>query len=153
MPGTSSIHHTLCHPSSIHYVIHPHTALCCCFQRNAWCLIRCSVAKNASTTTNPPLASIILDRALLWILVPGCFIIDIMDHWYWSPTYWASLYTVARASVPIHDIALCEHHMIALPLWPSSHGIWIFQLILISDADAMRHFCAVVGRPSVGPSM
>ena len=53
---------------------------------------------------------------------------------------------------PLHGIALREHHAVASPSWPSSHGILIFLSIPISDADAMRRLYVVAARPSVGSS-
>jgi hypothetical protein len=43
---------------------------------------------------------------------------------------------------PLHGIALREHHEIASPPWPLSHGILIFLSMRVSDAYAMRHLCA-----------
>ena len=105
--------------------------------------------RNVSTVPNPPLTSSVPDRASSWALAPmGCFTYIRTTE---LVEIGAPVVEFGSAS-PLHGITLREHHTVASPLWPSSYGILIFLSILVSDADAMRRFCAVAARPSVGPS-
>jgi hypothetical protein len=53
---------------------------------------------------------------------------------------------------PLHGITLSEHHTVASPSWPLSHGVLIFLSMPVSDADAMKHLCVLVARLRIGPS-
>ena len=95
--------------------------------------MRCG--QNASTATNPPLTSNVPDIASSWALAPmGCFTYIRITELVEIGAPFAEL----GSASPLHGIALREHHEVASPPWPSSHGILIFLSMLVSDADAMR---------------